>query len=286
MALQVIAGLRNALLSDYQLRLERLQYSPHTRKVYLQAVRRLYSFLPDVPLDAITPEHIERYLWDRPRSPASIWTELENVRAFFTWLVKRGRLSKNPCDSVERPRKPDRFRAAPTWEDFCAIRALCLTLEEQVVVELLYFSGVRVKELTTLKERNVDLQTRRLRVIGKFNRERYALFPERTAVLLREKMTGDPEQWVLASEFHAPYARGGEWINARLAQFARDAALPYHLTAHVLRHGFVRLMKTRGVPIEVAARLAGHRDIRTTANLYGRLDVDDLQGVYDAKIGT
>ena len=45
------------------------------------------------------------------------------------------------------------------------------------------------------------------------------------------------------------------------------------------------MCKARGVPPEVAARLAGHANIQLTAMLYGQLDEDALQQIYDAKIG-
>jgi integrase len=65
----------------------------------------------------------------------------------------------------------------------------------------------------------------------------------------------------------------------------KAAGLPYRVTAHILRHGFARLCKTREIPIEVAARLLGHNDITTTAKIYGRLAVYDLRTIYDKHIG-
>lgn len=73
---------------------------------------------------------------------------------------------------------------------------------------------------------------------------------------------------------YLPRAAGGyqgpredTYINGILHRLGRDAFLPYHVAAHILRHGFIRLCKTRGVPLEVAARLAGHANIQLTAML-------------------
>lgn len=241
----------------------------------------------DIPLEKLTPEHIERYLYARPISPRSQCVELEILRSFFRWCVQHERLMKrNPCEGVEKPKWQPALRPAPTWPDVAAVLRECRTLEERAIVELLYFSGLRISELRSLRVGNIDLARRQVAVTGKGGVPRVTVFPARVADVLRAFLSGDLAAWAFPAPKPRGRARGAKWIEATLRCLGRQAGLPYPLTAHILRHGWVRLCKTRGVPIEVTARLAGHRSIQTTAKWYGRMDIEDLQAAYDRHITT
>jgi integrase len=125
-----------------------------------------------------------------------------------------------------------------------------------------------------------------VRIIGKGDKERIVVFPPHVGELIVNWTGGlPPEAFLLESPQHFAYPRSPRWIVQTLKAIGRRAGLPYALTTHLLRHGFARLCKTRGMPLEVTARLMGHEDVSTTAALYGRLDADDLQQVYDRVIG-
>jgi site-specific recombinase XerC len=276
------------LLDKYTSRLLRLNFARTTQHNYRSTLRRFFRYYPNVRLERLTPEHIERYLWSRSLSPRSIWTELETLRAFFAWTVRQERLlARNPCDGVERPRWKEKTRPAPAWTEMQALLRACHTPEERAMVEVFCFTGLRVSELRMVRLRDLDLSRRRIRVVGKGDKERTVVFPARTAEAIDTHLGGRtaPDGWLWQSTKHPAFPRGVKWIESLLHRLGRDAGLPYHLTAHLLRHGFVRLCKTREVPIEVTARLAGHNSIKTTAKLYGAMDIDDLQSSYDRHIG-
>lgn len=281
-----VARERDALLADYQDRLHRLGYSRDTQLAYVQAVRRLYRTYPRVALQDLTPEHIERHLYARHLQPASFIVSLETLRAYFKWLIQQKRvLAKNPCAGVERPRVRERIRPAPSFAEFETVRAACRTVEEGAWVEVLYFTGLRITEARLLRVGAVDLEQRRIQLVGKGGRARTVVFPKRTAALLGQQMgSRSPEEYLFASPRRPRYPRGSTWLEQLTRRLGRAAGLPYPLTAHLLRHGFFRLCKTHRVPLEVASRLGGHRSITTTAGIYGNLDADDLQAAYDRAI--
>lgn len=93
------------------------------------------------------------------------------------------------------------------------------------------------------------------------------------------------ECFLFPARKHPNALRSGYVIQNKLRAIGIRAGLPYPLTCHILRHGFFRLLKSKGVPLQVAARLGGHENINTTAMIYGHLDEDDLQKSYDEKIG-
>lgn len=284
-------GVRNQeILAEFVTRLTRLNYAHSTCGDYRRCIRRFLRAYPDVPIDAITAEHLERYLDGLLVSPRTYGTELERIRAFFKWAVRQKRLLRtNPADGVERPRYVPRYRPAITREEFEAVCHVCATLEERVLTEVLYFTGLRIAELRAVRIRDIDLRRRRIHVVhGKADRERIVVFPERVGQLLRqfawETTALHPDARLLRPQRRGYQSRSLKWVQRTLVRLGLEANLRYRLTAHVLRHGFFRLMKVRGVPIEVAARLGGHSSIKTTVQVYGRLDEDDLQAAYDRHV--
>ncbi len=237
----------------------------------------------------MTSEHIERYIYSLPVSPRTKAVELLQLRGFFKFLTRQKRLFKeNPCARVDCPKWQERYRPAVSRIEFEAVCRACRTIEEAAVVETLFFTGLRISELRSLRVRQVDFQTRQIRVIGKGGKERVVVFPERVVTVLRQHL-GDrvlnPDGYLFPS--NSPHHVGsprGKQIGVLIKNLGKRAGLPYTLTAHLFRHGWVRLMKVSGVPVEVTARLAGHSSIPTTSRLYGRLDVGDLQTSYDNHI--
>jgi integrase/recombinase XerC len=161
------------------------------------------------------------------------------------------------------------------------LRRQCRTPEEAILLEGYYFTGLRLRELLGLRNRHVDLEARTIAVHGKGEKDRTVVFPPRLQALLCPWMRGGPEDWLLPSPRHSCWPRGTFWAAALVARLGQEAGLPYRLTPHLLRHGFVRLCKVRGLPLEIAAKLLGHARVDTTSRLYGRVDATDLLNAYD-----
>lgn len=276
--------LEDGLLEAYLERLLRRGRSPLFVRDSRSTLRRFIRHIAGVPLDLLTAEHIERWLDGLGVSNRTWRVYLERIRSFLTWCCRKGYIEDNPCADVDAPLVRPNYRPAPRRAEWERLRAACRTTEEALLVELLYFTGLRLEEFRQVRAADLDLAQRRIHVReGKGGRPRVVVFLPRLLPLLTQHLV-DRHGHLFESPRHRGYARSPLWIDRTLARLGREAGLPYHITAHILRHGFTRLCKTNQVPLEVAARLLGHADVNTTASIYGRLDEDDLQAVYDRHI--
>ncbi|MGQ0568355.1 MAG: tyrosine-type recombinase/integrase [Armatimonadota bacterium] len=273
------------LLAEYVERLDRLNYSPFTVRLYRLALEKLFQTYPDVPLDMLTAEHIERHILARPVSPRSRATEARFLSPFFQWLCDHKRLvPRTPGKDVELPRWVARPRPAPTFADFARLCRVCRTLEEKALVRLYFQTALRLREGLSLRVGDVDLKAREIRLRrGKGGVPRTVMFDPirmptryRLSPVLRRLMADRPaDAWLFPGR--RGKARSHEWVNSILRRLGREVGLPYRLTAHVLRHGWVRWAKTSGLPIPLAMKQLGHTDIRTTDRAYGAVDAADLR---------
>jgi len=252
-----------------------------TRREYLRVARIFLQTYLNLPLAALTPEHIEHYLVARPLSRRSMQTELMRLKAFFRWAVEDYRfLRENPCDRVHKPKWHAAPRPAPSEAEIIALCRVAQTLEEIVLVELLYHTGLRVRECQNLRAEAIDLEHRRIRVIGKGGRPYDLPIPSHVRDLLAAHGSSG---WVFTSS--RGMRRRVDWIEGTLKRLGRAIGLSYPLTAHLLRHGLARTLKMTEMPLAAIQQVMRHQSIQTTINLYGRLQLDDVQALYDKHMG-
>jgi len=280
------------LVARFEARLRRQDYSPRTIANYTWVARKLVAAFPAIAPQYLGAEHVAQFLDGAMQSPRTYAITLSRLKAFFHFLRRHERLIRsNPCDDVEKPRYRIRYKPAPTREHFEQICAACRTPDETLLIEVLYFTGLRISELRALQWKHLDVEKRRAYVAhGKGNKARTVVFPVHVARQLTAQMevarrTAAPREpaecHIFASAWHAEAPRSVRVMQDAVRAIGRRAGLPYPLTPHILRHGFARLCKTSGMPLETTARLMGHADVRPVSAIYGRLDEDDLQRDYD-----
>ncbi len=261
---------------------------------------------PDWP--AVTEHRVRRWVAADARaglSARSIARRLSAWRGFFDWLAERGEAGTNPARGVRAPRParrlpkalaPDvavRFVGTEAAPDFEGLR-------DQAMLELLYSSGLRLSELTSLDLRHVDgpdgastgwidLDEAELTVRGKGGRTRTVPIGRAAIEALR--------QWIAARgdwcarhpgcESRALFigARGrrlaSRTVQLRLKRLAIVRGVPADVHPHVLRHSFASHLLQSSGDLRAVQELLGHASIATT-QVYTALDFQRLAAVYDA----
>ncbi len=117
---------------------------------------------------------------------------LSAVRGFTAWLSAAGRTPNDPSAGMKGPKKPDALPRAVSSDDVAKLMKLGLDASsehyrrDRLVIELLYSGGLRVSELIGLTWKNVEVDERMLRVMGKGSKERLAPFGIPAQKLLEE----------------------------------------------------------------------------------------------------
>lgn len=137
-------------------------------------------------------------------------------------------------------------------------------------MELLYASGLRVSELTTLRLDGVDFSQAVLRVSGKGERERLVPFGKSAARSLRRylersrpalDLSGQALELFLSKSGRA-LTRARVW--ALVKEAALRAGLNKNIYPHMLRHSFATHLLANGADLRTIQEMLGHADIGTT----------------------
>jgi site-specific recombinase XerD len=235
-------------------------------------------------------------LADRGLAPSSVAGRLAAVRSLYRHALRNGLMDADPLAGVRAPRRPSRLPRVLTVDEAASLvtaprriraRDEALARRDAAMLELLYATGMRISELAGLTLDRMDLERRRLRVIGKGNKERQLLFGGPAASAMRGYLAGGRP--VLAGRNAATTASvflnaSGAPLSARgarmvLERWVRAAGSPNRTSPHTLRHSFATHLLEGGADLRVVQELLGHANLQTT-QVYTHLSDAALRSAY------
>jgi site-specific recombinase XerD len=151
------------------------------------------------------------------------------------------------------------------------------TLRARAILEIFYATGCRLTEVAQLRVCDVDFRHGEIRVLGKGNRERVALFGEYAAKALRAYLDGRKTGALFLG--HHGKAVGARKLYSIIKQVSRRAGLS-HVYPHLLRHSFATHLLSRGINLRYVQELLGHRSIQST-QIYTHVAMDDLRAIHE-----
>ncbi len=273
--------------------------SEHTLSSYGSDLRHFQFFLKLRKRSLRSVDHIclrdfLNHLHERKLQKTSIARKLSCLRTFFDFLVREGRLKSNPAELISSPRLPKKLPVYLSEQEAAVVvelpRGTALKdLRDRAILELLYASGLRVRELVSLNDENVDMLQQLVRVIGKGRKQRIVPFGEYAGRAMAEYVS-ERDRLGLAN----PDATGqtplfvslrGRRLNARDVQRLVERTrlgLPSgrRLTAHTLRHTFATHLLERGADLRAIQELLGHASLGTTQK-YTHVSLEHLRAEYE-----
>jgi integrase/recombinase XerC len=288
--------------------LEHLRYernvSAHTLRNYESDLEQFTHFLapdrktklPDVSeIDHLTIREWMASLHADQKKKSSIARKLAALRTFFQFLVREGVLELNPAKLVSTPKLEKKLPNHLSIEE--AIRFIespdrdtDLGKRDRAMLELMYATGVRVAELTTLNVADVDFQNQLIRVTGKRRKQRIVPFGDPAGEAIRNYL-GVREKFL----FNAPVSKRDEdalflnyqgtrittrSVGRMVEKYIRICAGMHNISPHALRHSFATHLLDSGADLRDIQELLGHARLSTT-QIYTHVSMEKLIEVYD-----
>jgi site-specific recombinase XerD len=214
----------------------------------------------------------------------TIRTYAQVVKVFWTWLLTKKTITKNPMADVALPRVGKKLPRTFTEAEMKSILAAAGSLRSQALIWLLLDSGARLSEVTGsdrypgIHLDNIDFQTGAIRVCGKFQLERQVHISPATVEAIQQYCKHERPQPVGADHLFLN-EDGSTMIGGRVQKIlegiGKKAGLRQRLSAHKLRHTHAVLSLKYGSNVEYQRRELGHRQISTTQGYLSVCD-DDL----------
>ena len=231
-----------------------------------------------------------KYLDKEKKSKSSISRELSALRNFYTFLLHNNIVDNNPFKNIKNPKKdkklPNFLQTDELQNIFDSIdMSNPLGIRNRLIIELLYATGIRVSELTSLKLNDIDIHNKEIRITGKGNKERIVYFGDYAKKYLSlyinearyELLNGNTSNYLLINNKGSELtSRGVELI---VNEVVKKAALKHNISPHVLRHTFATDMLNNGADLKSVQELLGHESLSTT-QIYTHITNERLRSVY------
>ncbi len=276
--------------------LQNRNLSPHTIKNYRRDLSCLSGFCDKQGVAAwadLEVEQVRAYaasLHRRGLAGKSIQRSLSAARAFYRYLLRQGRIERNPVVAVSGPKSAKSLPKTLSVDQAGALLASAtedqdfFELRDRAMLELLYSSGLRVAELVALNLQDVDLSEATVRITGKGGKEREVPVGRYACAALNAWLRVRAGQ--VAPAMRALFInRSGRRLSIRLVQqrvhyWGRRQGLTMRVHPHMLRHSFASHLLESSGDLRAVQELLGHADISTT-QIYTHLDFQHLAKVYD-----
>jgi integrase/recombinase XerC len=281
--------------------------SDNTVSAYKRDLADLQLFFRGTSILDQTPNDIRRCaatLHGRGLDPRSIARKISAWRGFYQWLVDGDRITNNPIAGLKAPRRskplpkalgqleaqllvatPDPGKTVDAQDQLCNI----------AMFELLYSSGLRVSELTSLDTHYVksngyeslgwiDIIESEVRVTGKGKKIRTVPVGSAAKQALRIWLDArTPWQSNTSALFlSGPGVRiSVRTLQRRIKAHGKAVGLATNIHPHILRHSFASHVLQSSGDLRAVQEMLGHASISST-QIYTALDFQRLAQVYDA----
>jgi integrase/recombinase XerD len=278
------------------LRLEKglTQHSVHSYQFDLAKYR---SFLAGRSIDtacAVSEDHLSEFLKTLAQqhlSPRSVARILSAVRGFHRFLVGEGLHDDDPTENIDAPKRSHHLPGVLSVAEIESILQQPDTREQlgrrdRAILELLYATGVRVSELTNLKQSDLMFESDLILVFGKGSKERLVPIGSSAVRWVRKYQREVRLHLVRSGKSHDVLFlnyRGGKLSRAAIrdmiVKYARMAGIKKKVHPHTFRHSFATHLLEGGADLRAVQEMLGHSDISTT-QIYTHVDREYLKEVH------
>jgi len=275
------------------------RYSKHTITAYSKDLSQFNQFMTEtyelIEIQKIKRSHIRTWiatLRENDVSPKSIHRKISTLSSFFKYMRRLGEINTSPMLTIVKPKLQKRLATFVREDTIDKVlkessndkRAETIAeMNPQLIIEILYQTGIRRNELLTLTVENTNIQKRELKVVGKGNKERIIPMNANLSsliesyVVLRNKVAieGNPYLLVLPSgkQLYPKY------VYNTVKKILEGSTTLNKNSPHVLRHTFATHLLNEGADINAIKELLGHASLAAT-QIYMHNGIEKLKNVH------
>lgn len=152
-------------------------------------------------------------------------------------------------------------------------------IRDKAIFELLYATGMRCAELVSIRMRDINMQEKTIRILGKGNQERIVLFGSKAKKKMQQYLSKErpavvsPDETLFVGVKNNPMTTRS--VQRVFEMFRSFLKMDKHITPHKIRHSFATHLLNQGVDLRVVQELLGHKSLSSTEK-YTHVSLDDL----------
>lgn len=240
-------------------------------------------------LNQLNKDDINNFLKNMDASSRTKAHYLTVLNSYYNYLIFTGLLSMNPCDMIKSPKIEKKLPVYLTIEEIDKLFNIRLNkpidYRNKAMLELLFATGTRISELTSLTLSQINFEESIIKVMGKGKKERIIPIANNALNYLKVYIYNYREYLIKNTSEYVFLNKNGEKISRQgffkiLKKMAQDSGINKNISPHVLRHSFATYLLNNGVDLRVIQELLGHENLETT-EIYSHLTSQKIKDDYD-----
>jgi len=272
------------------------RFSAHTLSAYLRDLDQFQKFLSQSNLDFSSAKHYDVRSWvvelmDANSEPRSVQRKLSSLRTFYKFLQREAFVEENPTLQVKSPKAAKRLpvfledsKLNSLLDDNDIFAADFEGIRDRIVIELLFGTGIRLAELITLTNADINVYEQTIKVLGKRSKERIIPVNISLMDLLKgyaaEKSKQDFKNFsgalIVTNEGKPAYSK---LIYRIVNKYLTYISTHQKKSPHVLRHSFATSLLNKGADLNAIKELLGHASLAAT-QVYTHNSAERLKTIY------
>lgn len=272
--------------------------APRTLDGYDGSIRRYaLATIGSIKISSVRAFHIQEIYSTTRKSPTTIRNLHAALRASFTWAVRMGLISSNPCKNVDVPARQRTEIVVFSLDEAATFVDICRTMPSGLIFEFALETGMRPEEYLALRWRDITGSECFLQQAVQFNRKGGGYYfkelktaRSRRRVPLSDGLKQQIVRHRIAQNEHR-LAMKGTWFNhdlvfpnavgrpIEIANLTRRFLAPIfdkcrfdrHLTLYSLRHSCATLLLMLGENPKTVADRLGHSSVSMTLDIYSHV---------------
>jgi integrase/recombinase XerD len=265
--------------------------SSNTLEAYRRDLSGFYNFVGENGLD-LNHEAVKTYLQSISGAVASRDRQLSTLKSYFKFLINESLIDYDPTSTLHSKNRIIRLPKSLSFDQINQLIDICNNstpagIRDEFLLELLYGTGMRISEATSLDLDDVDTTNGWIKI-------RFAKGSKQRIVPIGSKLRESLDKYLIrvrADLIKANRRESALILSLRGKRITRQAAwqiikalgekanLESQLSPHALRHSFATHLLAGGADIRVVQELLGH-SVVTTTQIYTKVNIDQVRETF------
>lgn len=274
-----------------------------TIKSYSIDLKQYADFLTDYSLDWFEKKSIEKFIefMHSKFKPKSVKRKIASLKAFFHFLEIEEMIEINPFHKIQiKYKEPfllpktiplktierimnyaylERKRQTTSYGRKVALR-------NTLILELLFATGMRISELCSLTNAQIDFNDYIIKIYGKGSKERLIQICNKNVQNLldeyRREFDFELKNYNYFFINRLCNRLSEQSVRNMINSYSKSAGVSIHITPHMFRHSFATLLLEEDVDIRYIQQMLGHSSI-TTTQIYTHTSINKQKNILSTK---
>ena len=270
------------------------RFSRHTLVSYQTDLSQFKEFLSAFNSTPETATHIDVRAWivslvENQKNARSINRKIATLRSFYKFLLKRETIATDPSSRIKV------LKTAKRLPQFVKQSELDILLDQfdfkdslngwrdRALLEVLYGTGIRLSELVNLEEKDINLNSQTIKVLGKRNKERIIPFSNGLKGVIVNYMNAKKglntknNSFLITNKGEKVYP---ELVYRIVKKYLKNYTSSDKTSPHVLRHTFATHLLNKGADLNAVKDLLGHSSLAAT-QVYTHNSMEKIKKVFE-----